>query len=168
MPIFNYGNRKTNSNQNSNLICVFWSKHEGYIPFKKNLNALNFEVFNWFIVIKRKRNQSQTIQWYASTYVPTDYNFRQKHNFTCFYTKCLQHIINIKLPFSLTAIPKCHIQKYRWYTVEYVSNYWTEIISVSDWGLTPSEHFFSYVMVRTNYISMRFWWYPLCTRPTIL
>ena len=54
MPIFNYGNRKTNSNQNSNLICVFWLKHEGYIPFKKNLNAFNFEVFTGLLLLRER------------------------------------------------------------------------------------------------------------------
>jgi len=31
----------------------------------------------------------------------------------------------------------------------------------------PSEQFFSYIMARTSYILMRwYWWCPLCTRPT--
>jgi len=25
---------------------------------------------------------------------------------------------------------------------------------------------FSYIMVRTSYFSMRWWWCPLCSRPT--
>jgi len=32
---------------------------------------------------------------------------------------------------------------------------------VSDCCLTPSESFFSYFMVRTSYILMRWWWCPL-------
>jgi hypothetical protein len=36
---------------------------------------------------------------------------------------------------------------------------------VSDCCLTPVEQFFSCVMARTSYISMR-WWCLLCTRPT--
>ena len=31
--------------------------------------------------------------------------------------------------------------------------------------LTPSQQFFSYIMARTSYISMR-WWRPLCSIPT--
>jgi len=37
---------------------------------------------------------------------------------------------------------------------------------VSERCLTPSEHIFSYIMARTSYISMRWLWDPLCTRPT--
>jgi len=37
---------------------------------------------------------------------------------------------------------------------------------VSDCCLTPSEQFVSYIMTRTNYISLRWWWCPLCTRQT--
>jgi hypothetical protein len=36
---------------------------------------------------------------------------------------------------------------------------------LSDCCLTPVEQFFSCIMVRTSYISMR-WWCLLCTRPT--
>jgi len=40
---------------------------------------------------------------------------------------------------------------------------------VSNCCLTLSEHFFSYIMVRTRYILMRWWWWcPLFTRPTRL
>jgi hypothetical protein len=35
-----------------------------------------------------------------------------------------------------------------------------------DCCLKPSEHFFSYIIARASYISMRWWWCPLCTRPT--
>ena len=38
---------------------------------------------------------------------------------------------------------------------------------VSDCCLTPEEQFVSLIMVRTSYISMR-WWCLLCTRPTCL
>jgi len=31
-----------------------------------------------------------------------------------------------------------------------------------------SEQFFSHIMVRTSNILMRWWWGPLCTRPTCL
>jgi len=31
---------------------------------------------------------------------------------------------------------------------------------------TPTQQFFSYIMVRTSWFSMRWWWWgPLCTRP---
>jgi len=31
----------------------------------------------------------------------------------------------------------------------------------------PNEQFFSYIMMTTRYILMR-WWYPLCTRLSVL
>jgi hypothetical protein len=34
--------------------------------------------------------------------------------------------------------------------------------------LTPTQQFFNYIMARTSYFSMRWWWGPLCTRPTCL
>jgi len=34
--------------------------------------------------------------------------------------------------------------------------------------LTPSEQFFSHIMARTSYISMRWWWSMPSTRPTHL
>jgi len=37
---------------------------------------------------------------------------------------------------------------------------------VSNCYLTPSDQFFSYIMVRASYISIRWLWCPLCTRPT--
>ena len=39
---------------------------------------------------------------------------------------------------------------------------------VSDCCLTLTQQFFSYIMVRTSLFSMRWWWGPLCTRPTRL
>jgi len=33
--------------------------------------------------------------------------------------------------------------------------------------LVPSDQFFSYIMVRMSYISMRWWWCLLCIRPTL-
>jgi len=40
------------------------------------------------------------------------------------------------------------------------------IEGVSDYCLTPSEHFSSHIMARTSYIFIRWWWcwWPLCTR----
>jgi hypothetical protein len=38
-------------------------------------------------------------------------------------------------------------------------------VSVSEWLLlTPREQLFSYIMVRTSYLLMRWWWCQLCTR----
>jgi len=37
---------------------------------------------------------------------------------------------------------------------------------VSDCSLTPIQQFFSYIVARTSWFSMRWWWGPLCTRPT--
>jgi hypothetical protein len=37
---------------------------------------------------------------------------------------------------------------------------------VSDCCLTPTQRLFSYIMARTSYFSMRWWWGPLCTRST--
>jgi len=47
--------------------------------------------------------------------------------------------------------------------------YWSMKSVLSDW-LLLNEQFFSYFMVRTSYIwsLMRWWWGPLCTRPTYL
>ena len=39
---------------------------------------------------------------------------------------------------------------------------------VSDCCLTPTQQFFSYILARTSLFSMRWWWAPLCTRPTHL
>jgi len=32
--------------------------------------------------------------------------------------------------------------------------------------LSPTQQFFSYIMVRTSSILMRWWWGPLCSKPT--
>jgi len=32
----------------------------------------------------------------------------------------------------------------------------------------PTQQFFSYIMARTCYFSMKWWWGPVCTRPTHL
>jgi len=32
----------------------------------------------------------------------------------------------------------------------------------------PSEQFFGYLMARTSYILIRWWWCTLCSRPTRL
>jgi hypothetical protein len=37
---------------------------------------------------------------------------------------------------------------------------------VSDWCLAQTQQFFSVIMARTSSFSMRWWWGPLCTRPT--
>jgi len=39
---------------------------------------------------------------------------------------------------------------------------------MSDFCLTPSEQYFSYIMARTSCISMRWWWYLSWTRPSRL
>jgi hypothetical protein len=39
---------------------------------------------------------------------------------------------------------------------------------VSDCCLMSIQQFFSYIMARTSLFSMRWWWGPLCTRPTHL
>jgi hypothetical protein len=42
-------------------------------------------------------------------------------------------------------------------------------IIVSEWLLfNANSAIFSYIMARTSYFSMRWWWGPLCTRPTRL
>jgi len=38
---------------------------------------------------------------------------------------------------------------------------------MSECYLTPTL-FFSYIMARTSYFSMKWWWGTLCTRPTHL
>ena len=37
---------------------------------------------------------------------------------------------------------------------------------LSNCWLMPTQQFFSYIMARTSYFSMRWWWGQLCTRPT--
>ena len=37
---------------------------------------------------------------------------------------------------------------------------------VSDFCLITSEHFFGYIMTKTSYILMRWWWRALCFRST--
>jgi len=39
---------------------------------------------------------------------------------------------------------------------------------VSDYCLMPIEIMFGYIMVRSSYITRRWWWCPFCTRPTHL
>jgi len=39
---------------------------------------------------------------------------------------------------------------------------------VSDCCLTPTQQFVSYIMAKISQFSMRWWWCPLCTRPTRL
>jgi hypothetical protein len=39
---------------------------------------------------------------------------------------------------------------------------------LSDCCLIPTRQFFSYIIGRTSKFSMRWWWGPLCTRPTCL
>ena len=47
--------------------------------------------------------------------------------------------------------------------------YFIHFNRVSDCCLTPTQQFFSYIMSRTSYLSMRRWqWGPLHTRPTRL
>ena len=47
---------------------------------------------------------------------------------------------------------------------------WCDVINfwVSDCCLMPIQQFFSYIMARTSWFSMRWWWGLLCTRPTVL
>jgi len=33
---------------------------------------------------------------------------------------------------------------------------------VSDCSLTPSEQFLTYIMARTSYVSMKWWWWLWC------
>jgi hypothetical protein len=42
------------------------------------------------------------------------------------------------------------------------------LLNLSDCCLSLSEQFFSYILAGTSYISMRWWWCLLCTRPTSL
>jgi len=39
-------------------------------------------------------------------------------------------------------------------------------VSESVTCLTPIQQFVSYIMARTSSFSVRWWWGPLCTRPT--
>ena len=39
---------------------------------------------------------------------------------------------------------------------------------MSDCCLTPTQQFFSYIMARTSWFLTKWWWGPLCTRPTRL
>jgi len=39
---------------------------------------------------------------------------------------------------------------------------------VSDGCLMPTQQFFRNIMAKTSYFSMRWWWGPLCSRPTCL
>ena len=42
------------------------------------------------------------------------------------------------------------------------------LLWVSDCCLMPNQQFFSYIMARTSWFSMRWWWDPICTRPARL
>jgi len=42
------------------------------------------------------------------------------------------------------------------------------LVELSDHCSMPNEQMFRYNIMRTSYILMRRWWYPLCTRPTPL
>ena len=64
------------------------------------------------------------------------------------------------------------LKTYKQYTnvkeIIYIYNYMLDCEWVSDCWLTPTHQYFSYIMARTNYFSMRWRWGPLCTRPTRL
>ena len=51
------------------------------------------------------------------------------------------------------------------YAILKIAMYWVSEW-VSEWCLTPTQQFFS--MARTSQFSMRWWWDPLCSRPTPL
>ena len=51
-------------------------------------------------------------------------------------------------------------------TMSYVQWLQKRIVWVSDYCLMPSKQYVSYVMARTSYILMRWWWCLLCTKPT--
>jgi len=42
----------------------------------------------------------------------------------------------------------------------------SSIECVSDCCFMPTQQFFSYIKARTSSFSVRWWWSPLCTRPT--
>jgi len=44
----------------------------------------------------------------------------------------------------------------------------TMVTILSERCLTSREHYFSHIMTRSSYISMRWCWCLLCTRPTRL
>ena len=57
----------------------------------------------------------------------------------------------------------------KWAKKKYMNSYFQQSLSswwVSDCCLTPIQQVFSYIMVGTGYFSMRWWWDPLCSRPT--
>jgi hypothetical protein len=57
---------------------------------------------------------------------------------------------------------------HRWWSWNDHNHSWGTNEWVSDYCWTWNEQFFSYIMARTNYILMRWWWCPLCSRPTHL
>ena len=50
--------------------------------------------------------------------------------------------------------------------LHYIITYHIHLEWMSDCCLTSIQQFFSYIMAWRSYFSIRWWWGPLCTRPT--
>ena len=70
------------------------------------------------------------------------------HDLTYLYTR-IHHDLNIVAP--LVRYKSLNLVQCEW---------------VIDCCLAPIQQFFSYIMARTSYLSMRWWSDPLCSRPT--
>jgi len=68
------------------------------------------------------------------------------------------HLLSINI-----SVADCLLFKFKWaffqiYHNNLILNEW-----LIDWCLASSEQFFSNIIVRTNYILIRWWWFLLCT-----
>jgi len=68
------------------------------------------------------------------------------------------HLLSINM-----SVGECLLFKAKWaifqiYHNKLILNEW-----LINWCLASSEQFFSNIMMRTNYISIRWWWFLLCT-----
>ena len=83
-----------------------------------------------------------------------------------FYCACVVLIFDIYLLYTILSVYHRICRDSRIIFIRYKSKGWSKW--VSDCWLTPTRQYFSYITTTTSSCSMRWWWDPLCTRPTRL
>jgi hypothetical protein len=105
---------------------------------------------------------------------PTIYRTRGEHanhNATDVVSKLIKTVLfsNFFFSLQLTTRRKCIVAMYQQINERLLkTNYVTNNTMDNSWFMVFTQQFFSYIMARTNLFSMKWWWGPLCTRPTCL